>query len=196
MKVAVIFYSLHGDTAALAAAVAAGAEQAGARVRLRQVPGSLPDDDRWMANEKLRAGRARLASISRAEGDDLVWADAVAFGSPGRYGAMCSELLRFLDGADELGTSRELVGKVAGVFCSTSASQGGHESTLLSMVVRLFRLGFLIQGIPRRGPEPSALPPGGSPREAYAGRAVNEGGVVLAARALGRRLALARLPRG
>jgi NAD(P)H dehydrogenase (quinone) len=152
MNVAVIFYSLYGSTATLAAAVAEGAEQAGAAVRLRQVPELvLEGGDPWRGwtSDRIRAQKERLASVPLAEEGDLLWADGVAFGSPARYGNMCAQLGRFLDGGHRPWLTGELAGKVAGVFCPASAARGAQESTLLSMMGTLFHLGFLIHGLPR-----------------------------------------------
>jgi NAD(P)H dehydrogenase (quinone) len=195
MNVAVIFYSLYGNTAALASAVAAGAEAAGATVRLLRVPDlTQPGEE---PSPRARAARERLSSIPFASNDDLVWADAVAFGSPTRYGNMCAELKRFIDQTGSLWLSGALVGKIAGVFCSTSTLHGGQESTLLSMMVPLFHLGFVIQGLPYAEVEQMSMDEihGGSPygvssvSGGRADRAPTEIDLTLS-RALGRRLAL------
>lgn len=150
MNVAVIFYSLYGNTATLAAAVAAGAEQAGATVRLRQVPELIHEEQgtrpppRW-TSDPIRTQRERLAPVPLARNEDLLWADGVAFGSPARYGAMCAQLKHFIDGFGKRWLADELPGKVAGVFCATLNPEA-HASTLRSMMIPLFYLGFLIQG--------------------------------------------------
>src|SRR4051812_40347578 len=84
MNVAVIFYSLYGNTALLASAVAAGAESAGATVRLLRVPDLAPPGGE--PSPRIRETRDRLADLPLAGNDDLIWADGVAFGSPTRYG--------------------------------------------------------------------------------------------------------------
>jgi NAD(P)H dehydrogenase (quinone) len=132
--------------AALASAIAEGAQGAGATVRLLRVPEIAPPSED--ASPRLQEVRERMACVSIASNDDLVWADGVAFGSPTRSGNMCAELKRFIDQTGSLWLSGTLVGKVAGVFCTTSTMHGGQESTLLSMMVPIFHLGFLIQGLP------------------------------------------------
>ena len=94
MNIAVIFYSACGNTAALASAIAEGAQGAGATVRLLRVPEIAPPSED--ASPRLQGVRERMASVSIASDDDLVWADGVAFGSPTRYGNMCAELKRFI----------------------------------------------------------------------------------------------------
>ncbi|WP_437678684.1 NAD(P)H-dependent oxidoreductase [Sorangium sp. So ce131] len=194
MNVAVIFYSLYGDTAALATAVAEGARQAGAAVRLRRV-GELAPADRWSEQERIRAAREHLASVPLAQGEDLVWADGIALGSPARYGAMSAQIGRFLDGAR--GLSGDLAGKVACVFCSPSPAPGAQRAAVRSMIAPLLDHGALIQAPARAETErmdstarPDSQPPQG-PLRAPIGLDLPR------ARALGRRLALsARRTRG
>lgn len=191
MNVAVIFYSLYGDTAALAAAVAQGAEQAGAIVRLRQVAGLAPPQDRWRASARIRATGERLASVPLARHDDLLWADAIALGSPARYGAMSAELRRFLDGPGHPGG--DLAGKVASVFCSPSPTEGAQRAALHGMIASLLRHGVIVQAPARAQVEPrgAAARRGAARVHLRAGPDEAPGGLDLAAaRGLGRRLAL------
>lgn len=147
MKVLVVFYSMTGNVYRLAEAVALGARQAGAEVRLKQVPELIPPEV-VEQNPKLREGRADFRSVEIATNEDLRWADGVCFGSPTRYGNMAAQLKNFLDQTGDLWLKGELVGKVAGCFTSSSTQHGGQESTLLSMMVPLFHLGFVVQGLP------------------------------------------------
>jgi NAD(P)H dehydrogenase (quinone) len=196
MNVAVIFYSAHGNTAALAAAIAEGAERAGATVRSRRVPELVPAEGASPAAAK-PAAKDPYHDLPLATNDDLVWADGVAFGSPTRYGNMCAQLKSFIDRTASLWLSGPLVGKVAGVFCSTSTIHGGQESTLLSMMIPLFHLGFLVQGLPYADVEQMSMDEihGGSPYgvSSVSGprsdRSPTEIDRTLA-RALGRRIAL------
>ena len=197
MNVAVIFYSMYGATAALARAVVEGAEHAGAEVRLRQAAELVPADV-IQRNPKAQTTKDALSSIPIATNDDLLWADGVAFGSPTRYGNMCAQLKNFLDQTGRLWLSGDLVGKVAGVFCSTSTLHGGQETTLVSMMIPLFHLGFIVHGLPYAEAEQMSMDEihGGSPYgvsmvSGSAGdRPPTEIDLTLA-RALGRRLALA-----
>ena len=196
MNVAVIFYSMYGNTGALASATAEGAERAGASVRLRQVAELAPPEV-TARNPAARATREKYASVPLATNDDLLWADGVAFGSPTRYGNMCAQLKQFFDQTGKLWLSGELVGKVASVFCSTSTLHGGQETTLVSMMLPLFHLGFIVQGLPYAEAEQMSLDEihGGSPYgvSSVSGprgdRPPTEIDLTLA-RALGRRLAL------
>ncbi|MCM2279934.1 MAG: NAD(P)H:quinone oxidoreductase [Oligoflexia bacterium] len=195
-KILVVFYSMTGNVATLAKAVAQGAEGAGAAVRLRQVQDLLPEEV-IRKRPDIQKVKNDLKEIPIAGNDDLVWADGVAFGSPTRYGNMTSQMKQFLDRTGALWMQGSLVGKAACVFTSTSTQHGGQESTLLSMMVPLFHLGFIVQGLPYAEQAQMGMEQihGGSPygvssvSGAQADRAPTEVDLELA-RALGRRLAI------
>jgi len=147
MNILVVFYSMTGNTATLARAIAKGAREQGAAVRLRQVRELMPEEV-IQKRPDLQKVKDSLKDVPLATNDDLVWADGVAFGSPTRYGNMSAQLKQFLDGTGSLWMSGALVGKVACVFTSTSTQHGGQESTLLSMMVPLFHLGYIMLGLP------------------------------------------------
>jgi len=196
VNISVIFYSMTGHTATLARAVAEGAERAGAEVRLRQVPELIPEEA-IARNPRIRETREQLGAIPTATNDDLLWAGGVAFGSPTRYGNMTAQLKNFLDQTGKLWLAGDLVGRVASVFCSTSTLHGGQESTLLSMMIPLFHLGYLVLGLPYAEAEQMSMDEihGGSP---YGVASVSGPGGerppteidLTLARAMGRRLAL------
>lgn len=147
MNVLIVFYSMTGNTAALADAIREGAQAQGANVRMRQVP-ELIQKSTIDKNPAIKRTKEMLKDIPYASLDDLVWADGVAFGSPTRYGNMAAQLKEFIDSTGSLWLSGKLVGKVASVFTSTNTQHGGQESTLISMMIPLFHLGFVLQGLP------------------------------------------------
>src|SRR5580700_11013803 len=59
--------------------------------------------------------------------------------------------------------SGKLVNKPAAVFTSTSTLHGGQESTLLSMMLPLFHLGFVLLGIPYTESDLNTTASGGTP---------------------------------
>ncbi len=85
VTIAVICYSATGHTHRLAEAVAEGAADAGADVRLRRVRELAPDEaiDR---NPAWRRHATATRHVPEAELADLDWAHGLAFGSPTRYG--------------------------------------------------------------------------------------------------------------
>ena len=79
---------------------------------------------------------------------DLDECDALALGSPTRFGQMAAPLTYFLQQTGSDWLAGTLAGKPAGVFTSSSTQHGGQESTLLSMMLPLLHHGMLICGLP------------------------------------------------
>jgi hypothetical protein len=80
-KLAVIYYSATGHGTTMAQHVANAGERAGAEVRLRHIaethdPTSFAHNPAWTANYNA------TKDLPAASGDDILWADAVIFGSP------------------------------------------------------------------------------------------------------------------
>ena len=73
----------------------------------------------------------RPSNRTPATGDDIVWADAVIFGSPTRFGSVASQLRGFLDSLGGLWAQGKLADKVYAAFTSTNTAHGGQETTLL-----------------------------------------------------------------
>lgn len=188
-QVLVLYYSRNGSTAALARQVARGVGTVPeAEAVLRTVPPVAPETR--TAAPPVPADGAPYATL-----DDLRACDALALGSPTRFGNMAAPLKYFLDGTSELWLEGALSGKPAGVFTSTSTQHGGQESTLLSMMVPLLHHGALVLGLPYTLQPLSDTRSGGTPygpshvASREAGDRLDEEEQALA-RALGRRLAL------
>jgi NAD(P)H dehydrogenase (quinone) len=187
-RVLIVYYSRHGSTAALARQVARGVGSVnGAEAVLRSVPPVSPATR--TALPPVPDEGAPYASL-----EDLRACDALALGSPTRFGNMAAPLKHFLDGTGELWLDGTLAGKPAGVFTSTSTQHGGQETTLLSMMLPLLHHGVLLLGLPYTLQALTDTRDGGSPygpshvATAAAGAELSEHEKSLA-RALGRRLA-------
>ncbi len=147
-KVLVVFYSMYGNTAKLARAVAEGAQQVkDVEVSLRQVEELIPKEI-IETNERMKKVKEELADIPLVTDKDLVEADGIVFGSPTRYGNMAAQMKNFIDKTGALWAQGKLVNKVAGVFTSTSTLHGGQETTLITMMIPLLHHGMIIVGIP------------------------------------------------
>jgi NAD(P)H dehydrogenase (quinone) len=147
MKVHVIFYSMYGHIYRMAEAVVDGARQVpGAEVTLLQVPELVPD----AALEKsgAKSARQKFAHVPFAKVEQLPEADAIIFGTPTRFGNMCSQMRNFLDQTGGLWVKGALVGKVGSVFASTGTQHGGQETTITSFHSTLFHLGMIVVGVP------------------------------------------------
>ncbi len=142
-KVAVIYYSQTGTIHSLAQEYAAGAEKAGAEVRLRQVA-ELAPQQAVDSNEKWKAHREETADVPEATADDVLWADAVIFGSPTRYGNVAAQLKQFIDQLGPQWAQGQLADKVYSGFTSSSTLHGGQESTLLALYNTIHHFGGFI----------------------------------------------------
>jgi len=194
-NVLVVFYSMYGNVAKLAQAVAEGAKQVeNVEVKIRQVQELVPKEI-IEANPRVKKVKQELKDIPLATLDDLVWADGILFGTPTRYGNMCAQMKQYIDQTGRLWAQGKLVNKVAGVFTSTSTQHGGQETTIISTMIPLLHHGMIVLGIPYTEPGLSAMDQisGGSPYGASSVSASNADRAPTAtdlelARALGKRV--------
>jgi NAD(P)H dehydrogenase (quinone) len=80
----------------------------------------------------------------RATADDILWADAVLFGSPTRYGNVASQLKQFLDTLGPQWAQGQLADKVYAGFTASQTAHGGQETTLLALYNTIHHFGGLI----------------------------------------------------
>ncbi|MFD8498660.1 NAD(P)H:quinone oxidoreductase [Amycolatopsis sp. NPDC059657] len=142
-RILVVYYSATGNTASLAEALAKGALDTGAEVRLRTVaetapPEAIAANPRWQSY--VDAGpRAEPATLA-----DLEWADGVAAGTPTRFGGPASQLKSFLDTTGGLWAKGKLADKVATSFTTASTAHGGLESTILAINNIFYHWGAIV----------------------------------------------------
>lgn len=147
MKVLIVFYSTYGHIYRMAEAVAEGIREVkGAVAELRRVPETLTEE----ILKKVGAFEVqkKFAHIPLCTVDELPTADAIIFGTPTRYGNMCSQMKAFIDATGGLWVKGALVGKVGSVFTSSATQHGGQESTILSFHTVLLHHGMIIVGLP------------------------------------------------
>jgi NAD(P)H dehydrogenase (quinone) len=142
-KVAVVYYSSTGTVHQLAEAVARGAREEGAEVRLLRVP-ELAPAEAIAANPAWGAHVAATQNVPVAAADDILWADAVIFGSPTRFGNVASQLKQFLDTLGGQWAQGLLADKVYSGFTATSTAHGGQESTLLALYNTVHHFGGFV----------------------------------------------------
>jgi len=156
-QVLVLYYSRSGATAEMARLIARGAEGVeGVESILRTVPEVSETCE--VTEPQVPDSGAPYVSL-----DELKACDALALGSPTRFGNMAAPLKYFLEKTSGHWLSGSLVGKPAGVFTSTSSIHGGQESTLLSMMIPLLHHGMLISGLPYTESELLTTQTGGTP---------------------------------
>jgi NAD(P)H dehydrogenase (quinone) len=142
-RIAVIYYSATGNVHALARAVADGASEEGADVRLRHVA-ELPPEMLISFKQHWGCHRSELEDQPDAALEDLEWADGIALGTPTRFGNVAAQLKLFLDLAGELWQRGALEDKVATSFTSSQTEHGGQEATILALNNTLYHWGALV----------------------------------------------------
>lgn len=142
-RFAVIYYSSTGSVHALAEAYVAGAEEAGAEVRLRRAAELVPREI-IETNQAWQDHLNATAHIPTASVEDLIWADGFALGTPTRFGQPAAQLKQFVDSTSSAWSGGHLAGKPASGFTSAHERHGGHESTLLALYHTLCHWGSLI----------------------------------------------------
>ncbi len=153
----VLYYSRGGGTAAMARIIARGVEEvADMQARLRTVP-PVSTVCEASADEIPDSGPPYVTL------EDLKACAGLALGSPTRFGNMAAPLKYFLDNTGGLWVSGALVGKPAAVFTAASSIHGGHETTLLTMMLPLLHHGMLIVGLPYTEKALMATRSGGTP---------------------------------
>ncbi len=157
IDILVLYYSRTGATAHMAHLIAHGIDAVeGAQARIRTVPPvstvceatapTIPDQ-----------GPPYVTP------DDLEACAGLALGSPTRFGNMAGALKHFIDTTGPQWMNGTLAGKPGLVFTSASSPHGGHESTLLSMMLPLLHHGMVVTGLPFSEPELSTTSGGGTP---------------------------------
>ncbi|ALU41498.1 NAD(P)H:quinone oxidoreductase [Pseudoalteromonas rubra] len=143
-EILVLYHSSHGSVAAMAHEIADTLEFHGAQVRLRT----------FVAKE------AHDIVVSK---QDLIDCDALAFGTPTRFGMMASQAKTFWETTSDIWLKGQLIDKPACVFSSSSSMHGGNEATLLNLSLPLLHHGMLLMGVPYDVPELLSTTSGGTP---------------------------------
>ena len=143
-KIAVVYYSATGHIYKMADAVAKGATDAGAEVRLRRVPEFPAEEvirrqDAWREHHE-----ATAPPVAEVALEDLEWAHGLAFGTPTRFGLPAAQLKEFIDQTGPLWVEGRLANKLATSFTSSQNVHGGQESTLLALNNVFYHWGCLI----------------------------------------------------
>ena len=153
-EILVLYYSQHGSTFELAKIIARGINSVeGISARIRTVPSINASPEQFLINN----------DHEYANLNDLEECDALALGSPVRFGTMASSLKAFLESTSAQWLTGALVGKPACVFTSSSSLHGGQESCLLSMMLPLLHHGMLVLGMPYTNTQLVNTTTGGSP---------------------------------
>ena len=189
-RIAVIYYSATGNVHTLANAIAEGATDAGADVRLRRVPELAPEEAIQKNQAWAKHRDETKDAVPEATLDDLEWADGYAFGTPTRFGNPAAQLKQFLDTAGRLWFEGALADKAVTSFTSAMYPDGGLESTILALNNVFYHWGCVL--VPPGYTDPAVGEAGGNPYGAAfpSGEGPPSQAVLAAARHQGKRLAI------
>ncbi|WP_250006124.1 NAD(P)H:quinone oxidoreductase [Actinoplanes sp. M2I2] len=143
VKLSIIYYSSTGTLHKMAERLYETAQKSGAEVRLRQVA-ELAPQEAIASNAAWSQHFDRTKDEPKATADDVVWADAVLFGSPTRYGNIASQLKQFLDTLGPQWAQGQLADKAYAGFTATQTAHGGQESTLLALYNTIHHFGGIV----------------------------------------------------
>ncbi len=149
-QVLILYHSRHGSVQLLAEKIAIGVQSAGAEALLRTVAAITPN----------AAPSPAHPVVSKAE---LMQANAIAIGSPVRFGQMSVEMKHFWEQTTDLWLQGALIDKPAGVFTASSSMHGGQEANLLGMMLPLLHHGMVLLGQPYDAPALHQTQSGGTP---------------------------------
>lgn len=141
IKLAIIYYSQTGHNFTMAKWAKEAAEDAGAEVRLLKVHEFLNTED---ANPGWQKYLDESKDIPEASSEDLIWADAIIFSSPTRFGNIAGQMKMFIDGQGGLWAEGKLSDKVVTAMTSTNVVNGGQEMTVLANYISMMHWGCVI----------------------------------------------------
>lgn len=142
-KLSIIYYSSTGTNYQLALWAKEEAEAKGAEVRLRKVKELAPQvaiDQNPAWKEHYEATQ----DVEEASSDDIVWADAILFSAPSRFGNLPSQMKQFLDMQGGLWANGDTVNKVVSGMTSAQNPHGGQEATILNLYTSMMHWGTII----------------------------------------------------
>ena len=160
VKLAIIYYSMTGTNYQLARWAEEAAREAGAEVRVLKVK-ELAPTEAVNANPVWKKLTEDTMDVPEAASEDLVWADAVLFSSPTRFGNVTSQIKNFMDLQGRIWAEGKLVNKVVSAMASAQNSHGGQEQTILAIYTTMMHWGAII--VPTGYTDPSIFKAGGNP---------------------------------
>ncbi|MCD2137684.1 NAD(P)H:quinone oxidoreductase type IV [Salinicoccus halitifaciens] len=143
VKLAVIFYSMGGTNYEMAKWAKEAGEAAGAEVKLLKVQELAPESV-IEGNEAWKATIEATEDIPVATSDDIVWADAIIFSTPTRFGTMASQMKQFIDIQGGIWAEGKTINKVVSAMSSAQNPNGGQEATILSLYTSMLHWGAII----------------------------------------------------
>jgi len=160
INLAVIYYSSTGTNYQMAQWAAEAGREAGAEVKLLKVQ-ELAPEAAIATNPAWKAHYEATKDVPVATPDDLVWADAIIFSTPTRFGNVASQMKQFLDTMGGIWAQGKTVNKVVSAMSSAQNPHGGQEATILSLYTTMYHWGAIV--VPPGYTDASIFAAGGNP---------------------------------
>nr|WP_300002780.1 NAD(P)H:quinone oxidoreductase [Tissierella sp.] len=160
VKLTIVYYSMTGTNFQLASWAKEAAEANGAEVRMVKAQEILPKEA-MQNNPAWLAQAEREKDIKEATSEDLVWADAIIFSSPTRFGNVAAQIKQFMDMQGGIWAEGKLVDKVVSAMSSAQNPHGGQEQTIQAIYTTMMHWGAII--VPAGYTDDSIYAAGGNP---------------------------------
>ena len=142
-KLAIVYYSATGINYKLAKMAEEGALAAGAEVRVLKV-GELIPEEAVNANPGMKSNAEATKDVPVATTEDLIWADAIIFSVPTRFGNLASQMKNFIDQQGGAWAEGKLANKVVSAMSSAQNPHGGQEATVKALYTSMMHWGAII----------------------------------------------------
>lgn len=142
-KTAIVYYSSSGTNYQLAKWAAEAAEVAGSEVKLMKVAETAPQAA-IDSNEAWKANAEATKEVPEVTPEDLVWADAIIFSVPTRFGNIASQMQSFIDTVGGVWAKGQLANKAVSAMTSAQNKHGGQEATILSLYTSMYHWGAVV----------------------------------------------------
>lgn len=143
VKLAVVYYSSTGTNYQLAQWAAETAKSEGAEVKILKVQ-ELAPAEAIAANPAWKAHADATKDVPVVTTDDIVWADAILFSTPTRFGNMAAQMKQFLDTTGGIWFNGKTVNKIVSAMTSAQNKNGGQEATILSLYTTMYHWGAIV----------------------------------------------------
>ncbi|HEY4600727.1 MAG TPA: NAD(P)H:quinone oxidoreductase type IV [Cerasibacillus sp.] len=143
VKLACIYYSSTGTNYQMAKWAEEAAREEDAEVRVVKVK-ELAPEEAIRSNPSWQTHTEETADVKEATSDDIIWADAIIFSTPTRFGIMSSQMKQFIDQQGGLWAKGQTMNKVVSAMTAAQNDNGGQEATILSFYTAMMHWGAII----------------------------------------------------
>lgn len=141
MKLSIIYTSATGHNLQMAQWAEAEAKKQGVEVRLRKVSELVKYDN---PNPGQQAYLDASKDIEEASVEDIVWADAILFSTPARFGTLHAALKNFIESAAGAWGEGKTINKYVSAMSTAQNRNGGQEQSILSIYTSMMHWGAII----------------------------------------------------